>query len=373
MRKLRFIGISILVLTFIATGMGTAFGWGWGKKSDLFKLKTCWLPEHEAFMAWYAKEKGWDKEEGLDMELQYYDSGMAQLEALPSKSWHLGGNGATPHVLAGLRYGTYVAQIGNDESFTNSVMVRGDSPILKVKGWNKNHPEVYGSPELIRGKTILTTTVSSPHYTMSSWLKVFGLKDKDVIVKHMDQAQAMAAFESGVGDIVCLWAPNNYIGMDKGWKVAGNIHTSGTTLPITMMVDREFGDEHPEIVGKFLRMYFRVVNMMKIEGQDLTTPRGKQLLADYRRFFEEWVGTPLTKEMATKDIQMHPVFTLEEQLKLFDDSKGESQVEVWMRDITDFFTAQGKFTQKERDTVVNSDYITDKFLKLVETPIPDYK
>jgi len=73
------------------------------------------------------------------------------------------------------------------------------------------------------------------------------------------------------------------------------------------------------------------------------------------------------------DIKMHPVFTLDEQLELFAKKNGDmSTVEIWMRDITDFFTAQGKFTQAERDKVVNSDYITDKFLKLVETPIPAY-
>ena len=25
------------------------------------KLRTAWLDEHEAFLVWYAKEKGWDK------------------------------------------------------------------------------------------------------------------------------------------------------------------------------------------------------------------------------------------------------------------------------------------------------------------------
>lgn len=30
-------------------------------------LRTAWLGEHEAFLTWYAKEKGWDKEAGLDI------------------------------------------------------------------------------------------------------------------------------------------------------------------------------------------------------------------------------------------------------------------------------------------------------------------
>ena len=30
-----------------------------------------------------------------------------------------------------------IIAIGNDESYTNGVLVRPDSPIAKVKGWNK--------------------------------------------------------------------------------------------------------------------------------------------------------------------------------------------------------------------------------------------
>lgn len=58
---------------------------------------------------------------------------------------------------------------------TNSVLVRPDSPIAKVKGYNKDFPEVLGSPDTVKGKTFLTTTVSSAHYGLSSWLKVPGL------------------------------------------------------------------------------------------------------------------------------------------------------------------------------------------------------
>ena len=31
--------------------------------------------EHETFAVWYAKEKGWDKEAGLDLSMLRFDSG----------------------------------------------------------------------------------------------------------------------------------------------------------------------------------------------------------------------------------------------------------------------------------------------------------
>ncbi len=326
------------------------------------EVSTCWMPEHETFVIWYAKEKGWDKEEGIQLKLNYFESGMSQLEALPAKQWVLGGTGGVPQVVGALRYNAYLIGIGNDESITNAVMVRGDSPIMKVKGFNPKYPDVYGSPELVKGKTILCTTVSSAHYALSNWLKVLGLKDSDVTIKNMDQAQAVAAYESGVGDAVALWAPHLYTGMNKGWKIAGDIRSCGAALPITLIGDREFCDKNPEIVAKFLRIYFRGINMLRAEGD--------KILPEYKRFYKEWAGMEMDDDMARKDLTMHPVFTYDEQLKLFDNSKGESTVETWQKGILDFFTEQGKFKPEEKEKVLKSNYITDKFLKMVKQPIP---
>jgi len=79
----RYVSVVALVLTvvFILAGAGMVMA------KDLIKVPTCWMPEHELFFAWYAKEKGWDKEEGLDLELLYFESGMQELEALPAKQW----------------------------------------------------------------------------------------------------------------------------------------------------------------------------------------------------------------------------------------------------------------------------------------------
>ena len=122
------------------------------------------MDEHETFLIWYAKEKGWDKEVGLDIEILYFGSGMAILNALPAGEWVYAAMGAVPAMMGALRYDTYVIGNANEEALINRVLVRPDSPIAKVKGWNKDYPDVLGSPETVKGKTFLTTTVSSAHY-----------------------------------------------------------------------------------------------------------------------------------------------------------------------------------------------------------------
>ena len=269
---------AFLAAAFCVSLAGMAFA------EKLTKVPTAWMDEHETFLIWYAKEKGWDKEAGLDIDIQYFGSGMDILNALPSGSWVFAGMGGVPAMMGYLRYGTSVIAIGNDESMTNSVLVRPDSPIAKVKGYNKDFPEVLGSPDTVKGKTFLTTTVSSAHYGLSSWLKVLGLTDKDITIKNMDQAQALAAFDNGIGDGVALWAPHMYAGR-----------------------------------------------------------------------------------------KTHPVYNREEQLALFDTSKGMSTAQKWQSDIAKFFASVGSINKDELKKVENGAYATDKYLKLVKTPIPSYK
>ena len=138
--------------------------------AELQKVPTAWMGAQETFPIWYAKQKGWDKEVGLDVELLYFSSGMDALSTLPAKTWVFGGMGAIPALMGALRHDTYVIANCNDEAMVNAVMVRPDSPIMQTKGYNKSYPNVYGTPESVKGKTVLCTTVSSAHFALSSWL-----------------------------------------------------------------------------------------------------------------------------------------------------------------------------------------------------------
>ena len=70
--------------------------------APLTKVRTAWMDEHETFLIWYAKEKGWDKEVGLDIEILYFGSGMAILNALPAGEWVFAGMGAVPAMMGAL-------------------------------------------------------------------------------------------------------------------------------------------------------------------------------------------------------------------------------------------------------------------------------
>ncbi len=322
----------------------------------LFHMKTCWQPEHSTFIMWEPLQKGWFKEAGLDVEMLYFESGMAQIEVMPAKQWVLGGTGSVPMLLGAMRYGAYMIGIANDDTVSVGVMVRPDSPILKQKGANPDFPETYGSADSVRGKTVLVTTVSNGHYALSTWLKRLGLTDADVVIKNMDQGQILAAYESGIGDIAVFWAPSTFIGMSKGWVMVNKDSQKGHNMVNVIIAEKKFADENPEKVARFLKVYMRGVDEIKKENVNMADA--------YSKFLQNWAGVELSPADAAMDIKYHPVYTLQEQLSLFNADKGKSEAEQWMTGMADFLVAQGKFTREEMDKALNSGFVTDKFLKI---------
>jgi len=352
------LGLLLIIGATVGCGktdnQGNSSGQGSEKKSE---IRVSHQPEFETFQTYQAMKDGLDKKAGVDLKLVYFDSGMPQIEALPANQWDVGATGGVPMLMAALRYNAYMIGIANDESLANVVMARPDNPILQNKGADPKYPEVYGTADQVKGKTILATTVSSGHYGMSSYLKALGLKDTDVKIQNLEQAQAVAAFESGKGDMVSLWSPFMYTGLQKGWKIVSSSDQVGANIPLVIIANKKFADEHPDQVVKFLDIYFQGIDKMKKEKTNLAEP--------YKNFLKDWGGMDISMEDAKMDIEKHPVYDLKEQLAMFDNSNGPSQMDKTMTGIADFFSAQGKFTPEEKEKVMKSGFINDKFLKML--------
>lgn len=355
MKRLIVLIVTLICLAVLTLGLaaGCSKKEGGVSPSGLKTLRVSHQPEFETFITYQAMQEGLDKKYGLEFKLVYFDSGMPQIEALAADEWDVGATGCVPMLMAALRYGAYMIGIADDESFANVVMARPDNPVFQKK--DVAAPGIYGTPDEVKGKTILCTTVSSGHYALSGYLSKLGLKDKDVTIMNLEQAQAVAAFEAGKGDFVALWAPFYYRGLQRGWKVVADGAKVGTRIPLVLIANKKFADNHPEEVVKFLDIYFQGIEKMKKEGKNLADA--------YQRFLKDWAGMDISKEDAVLDIEVHPVFDLKEQLALFDSSKGKSEVEKWMEGVAEFFTQQGKLTPQEKEKVMKSNFINAKFLE----------
>lgn len=259
------------------------------------QLQTAWIGEHEAFLVWYAKQKGWDKDAGLDIRMLRFGSGDKIVSRQGDYQWKIAGCGAVPTLMAASKGQFYVVGIGNDESDLNAIYVRPDSPILKAKGANPRYPDVYGSADTVRGKLILCPEKTSAHYLLSTWLHILGLKDEDVKIQNVLPGPAVDMFSKGFGDAVSIWAPATYTAAQKGYQIAASSPDCGIRQPILLLADREFADKNPEQVRAFLRVYLRVVDAMHSEGFDA-------FVQEYIRFNKTWNEKLMTREEAVEDL-----------------------------------------------------------------------
>ena len=208
-------------------------------------LRTAWLGEHEAFLTWYAKEKGWDKEAGLDIIMLRFDSGKSLIENVRAYDWAIAGCGAVPAMQATMSDQVEVIAIANDESSANMILTRPDSPILAEKGFNPDFPNVFGTPESVKGKLILCPKKTSARYLLDKWLAALGLEEKDVKIEELEPTPALGAFKNGYGDILAVWSPFTREAETLGFKVAAHSQDCGATQPVLLVADRAFTEKNP--------------------------------------------------------------------------------------------------------------------------------
>jgi sulfonate transport system substrate-binding protein len=348
-----------MILSILSTVVCLTFALSATESMAATKLRLSMQPTPEAFIVHRMIEEGIDKKNDFAMELIYADSGVSQIEALPAKTWDLANLGGTPMLMGALRYKAYMIALTADDGFNNMVMVRPDSPIAKVKGFNPKFPEVYGSPETVKGKTILLPTVSAAHYAAYGWLRALNLIDKDVVLQNMEPGQAVSAFESGVGDALVVWVPFSLTGVSKGWKIAADGAMTKASVPLVWTTSREYGDKNPEIVKKFMALYFTQADRYMSE---LKSNR-PELVAKVRKMFKDWAGMDMEAPMVDMMLETYKMFDLKQNLQMMDTSKGESEAFVMMKNVAGFFTENKRFSAAEKEQVLKTDFITGKFLK----------
>lgn len=305
-------------------------------------LKTAWLAEHEAFAAWYGKRQGWDREAGFVLEMERYPSGRELIAGISESKWSIGACGALPALAAVLESRLEIIGVGNDESYSTGIYARPDSAILTAKGHNPAFPDMAGTPETVKGKTVLCPVGSSSFYTVAQWLRGLGISVNDVVLRDVNPKTGLDAFARGEGDVIALWSPYTHEAERLGFRPVVMSNQCGASQPILLVANQSFAAKHPERVAAFLKMYFRGIDALR------TAPR-ETLIPEYRRFYHEWTGRELTPEAAAWEVDKHPVYTLDEQIAMFGP---EGSLMEWLKNLAHFHGGDNRLK-----------FVTDVYLK----------
>lgn len=224
----------------------------------LEKVRVAVMPYMMSVAVNYAVSKGYDKEAGLDIEMVRFATGGPMNEALGAGEWDIAADGMAA-VFALANYDArWIAETVDSTPGLNAY-IRPDSEIAKVKGYNPTYPDVYGSPETLKGATILCPTGTSAHINALKWVEKIGLKDSDVNIVHMEYGQGYQAFLTGQGDVFCS-PPAFKIQCDaQGWIIGASLEDLGVKVYDGFAAAGSYCDEHPEVLEKFLEVMLKVV------------------------------------------------------------------------------------------------------------------
>lgn len=298
---------------------------------------------YSLFPFFLGSEKGWWKEIGLEPTFSSFPAGPPQIAASAAKTWDVGGTGSAPGVLGAARFNIKTIGITNDESATNALMARP-----------ADAKEIKADPvAALKGKQVLITVNTTVDYVLNSCLKKWNIPRADVQVVNLAQAQIISGMSSGEGKMMGLWAPNIYT-VEERLK-AEPLCTgkdAGAIVPGNLIVREDYLKENPEAVAKFLAVFLRGVTWIKANRAEAVKLMDK--------YYKEG-GVTLPEAAHNAEIDRRPMYTLEEQIKLFDRTSGASSVDGWFKGLGEFLQSVGTL-QAAPDSKA---FLTDEVLKRI--------
>lgn len=210
---------------------------------------------------YYARDLGLFEEAGLDVEIVTLANGPALNEALNAGEIEAAANGmAAVYVLPTENFyyvGDATINFGGQAMYG-----RTDSEIVKAGAYNGT-PYV-GSPETVKGASILGLGAGPQQYIAYAYAESLGLASEDIEFIAMDHAQAYEAFITGQGDLLATTPPySNTMESDPGYTlVADYKDLAGGPLVDSFIVSREIADEYPDDVVAILNCCYEAMDRL---------------------------------------------------------------------------------------------------------------
>ena len=198
-----------LVLAILAIGT-FAFAGGSGESDGALKVGT--QANYIGAPAYYALEKGYFEEAGLDVDLIIFDSGAPINEALAAGQIDVGQSGFASVYSMAADVCTWVQDVDNAYR-QQTLFCLPDSPILDYP----NENGIYGSAEAVDGMTAVVTTGTTSHFHIEKYADMFGLTPANLTELNLDFSAQYQAFISGNADLMSASGVSVYQIADAGY------------------------------------------------------------------------------------------------------------------------------------------------------------
>lgn len=166
--------------------------------------------------AYYAMEKGYFEDAGLDVNLIIFDSGAPVNEALAAGEIDVGQSGFASIYAMTSGVCSWVMEIDNAYR-QQTLFCSPDNPLLNTE----NENGIPGSADTVKGLTAVCTTGTTSQFHVEQYASMFGLQPSDIKELSMDFSAQYQAFVSGQADLISASGVSVYQIEDAGYETIG--------------------------------------------------------------------------------------------------------------------------------------------------------
>jgi len=166
--------------------------------------------------AYYAYEKGYFDEVGLDVNLIIFDSGAPINEALAAKEIDVGQSGFASIYSMSSDVCSWVMEVDNAYR-QQKLFCAPDSLLLQ----ETNENGICGSTETVKGLTAVVTVGTTSQFHVEKYAAMFGVAPSDITELNLDFSAQYQAFISGEADLMSASGVSVYQIEDAGYVSIG--------------------------------------------------------------------------------------------------------------------------------------------------------
>lgn len=285
---------------------------GCGKDEPTKALQTVRFvvpPYQDSLVVTFGKQKGWYKEEGLDVNFVIVGLDEVQ-ETLASGSADVAWSTTTNTMIASIKNPNLVYLYPwntFDKGF--ALIARPNGPIKSVaefeKGGRSHEDAVRLAAAQLRGKTVITTSNTDMEQAVASVVTRGGLVfGRDVKIVNLPPDEGLAAFLSGSGDAYMGGIPQRTRAVKEGMTEVILGLDLGPAPINGLVTTRAYLSAHRDVLLKIMKVWFRTASYTNNNidevgtfiSQDLNKRTGaKFTVADFRGAWnglEHFVDSP---------------------------------------------------------------------------------
>lgn len=249
----KIIGFALIILVIVLTAL-----WIFSKnntltQSDQATIRYAAPLTIAAAPVYVADAQGFWAEEGLDVEVTYFDSGRKALDALLSNDAEVMSVSETPPLRA------YLAG-----SKINTITTVTEHKEAKMTV----NQEKVNAPQDVKGKKIGTVAGTNSDYYMYRWLEAHDIKTDEVEIIKLDAAALSQAFVQGDVDVMFAWEPYNYSASSKISDTAKSWPTELYSGRHTINMNTAYLEDNPEVAKKIIKGFIKAEEYIKNNPDD---------------------------------------------------------------------------------------------------------